>query len=321
MPDSWSKKAFQADDIELGGGVINFYVTPLLSFAMIQINTYDQFTAWIELINNNHPEMLFPGQETPQQYGKCSMHIGYLTHNHSDLHDPKSIAWLGISYRNAQLIMLCGFMRLHETYVGPEPDGDVFTFAQLMASDTPLFRQDEQSEVMYVIFMAGYTWADELHRGLMHHGIPFSRCKAYSLSENFKQHRDHECNCWLECDDWKLVECENYMLPHLRIKGKDFGELNLPHLTGYAFDVIREMWVVQDPLFASFFKEYRSSTTGDREMNDSVAIDHLDSTASFLAPAIGAGIIVIDFQPLISVQLTGLGSLSTQPQPEPGAAP
>ena len=61
---AWSKKAFSEDGIEDGGGLIKRNATPLFTFVIIRITTYDMLDAWMDLIKSNRREMLFLGQES-----------------------------------------------------------------------------------------------------------------------------------------------------------------------------------------------------------------------------------------------------------------
>ena len=331
---AWSKKAFSEDGIEDGGGLIKRNATPLFTFVIIRITTYDMLDAWMDLVKSNRREMLFLGQESAQQHGKCSMHIGYLTCNHDDLNDPESIAMLAISYHNTQLILITPVIHMCETYSGPDPDFDVTFFIHLICTHTPNSKKDKDA-VQYVFFTSDLTLSNELHHGLIRHGVPFSRCRAYTFSEIFNHHNKlKDCKCWLGCDNWDREDYIKYQLPHLFIRNTDFGELNIPWLTGYAFDVVHECWAVHCPIFASLFKENREFTAEDREWNnnslnfmddtlDDVATSQLDriAPASFLAPAIGAGIIVIDFQHFLSARPGDPGSPSAQPRSARHAGP
>ena len=184
------------------------------------------------------------------------------------------------------------------------------------------------NRTMYLIFMSSFTWSNALHESLIHHGVRFSRCKASTLSHVFDIHREKTCNCWLKCDNWNDADSTTYRLPHLWIQDKDCGEINIPWLTGYAYDVVQECWVVHDTDFAAEFKRNRTFTPLDADadhayfsafqnQSDNLATNQLHRTgpASFIGPAIGSGIIVVDFQHFRSVVPDALESLSARPQP------
>ena len=322
----WSGRAFSEDGIEDGGGLKVENVTPTFTFVIVRIHTYEMLDAWMDLIKTNHSEMLFQGQDRPQQSGSCTMFISYLSCNHDDVYDPDSIAMVGISYINSELMLVTGTMNMSETYKGLKSDCEIASFVHLIAHHTPQAMQ--VNHPMYFIFMASFTWSNALHESLIRHGVRFSRCKAYTLSRVFDMHRDKTCNCWLKCDNWNDADSMTYKLPHLWIQDKDYGEINIPWLTGYAFDVVQEFWVIHDTDFAAEFKRNRTFTHADtdadneffsafQDPSDNLATNQLDRTApaSFIAPAVGSGIIVVDFQHFRSVVPGGPGSPSALPPP------
>jgi hypothetical protein len=279
------------------------------TFVRVEILNKTMMKVWFDLLNHNYPRLIKPTQLSTETDGPCKLYMCYLTSNHMEIGDPTSISCIVPMYIQHPYICFQGLMQLDKTFVGVMNAEEQLTLIIMASRMAPgilasPFQYIFISPVPYIGVMLRYI--------LNRKEIPFSKCKAGSLYTIESFHSKKQCQCGLEIGSWSdadvSMEVEPYsvILPRLEYKDITIGYINLPWITGRAFDIIKQKgWVVCDERIACLTEKWQTQTK---------YLEQNAESSSFLSVLMGIdGIHVIDYSKFITIDPLEVKMLTTPP--------
>lgn len=265
------------------------------TFVRVQMLSKGMMKTWFDLLRRNHPRLIVASQMSVSIAGPCKLYMCYLTTNHVDFRDPTAISCATPMYTNAPFICFQGLMELNSTLQGGGSIHPNETISLLIMSSKTAPR-DEKVSYQYIFISPKPCIGKALRELLEAKDVNFNRCVAGTLYSVFQTHEKKKCSCCLSVSNWKEIgivreyQVDELMaiLPTISFKGVKMGMINVPWVSGYSFDLIKQNgWVVEDEGIASLTERWLAHTDALRAQAQ---------TTSFLSVLAGIdGIHAIDF--------------------------
>ena len=279
------------------------------TFVRVEMLSKTMMKVWFDLMKHNYPHMIKPQQLSTEIDGPCKLYMCYLTSNHMEIFDPTSISCIVPMYIKHPYICFQGLMALDKTYVGVIDAVEQLALIILASRMAP----EIMSSPFEYIFISPVPYIGVMLRYILERKeIPFNKCMAGSLYLVESFHSKKKCQCGLEIGSWSdadiCVDVEPYefILPRLEYKDTVIGHMNLPWITGRAFDIIKQNgWVVCDEGIASLTETWQTQTK---------YLEKNAENTSFLSVLVGIdGIHVIDYHKFIMIDPLEVKMLTTPP--------
>jgi hypothetical protein len=305
-PEIWRENWEKAFTRDAPNGLVKVeHVIYNRTFVCVEMLNREMFNVWFDLLKANNYNTLTTDQRRPILPGPCKLYMCFLTSNHMNVRDPVSISCIVPTYVHGGYICFQGLMELRKSLTGSVLPYEQLTLLLIASKFIP---RDASFPFDLIFISLTQQEGIRLRSLLEAKDVNFNHCIGGTLHSASTNHAKKKCTCNMEVSDWKSIGIVStsggivFSLPRITFNGENIGTINVPWVTGRAFDILKQKWVVSDENVAALTEPWLKKTD-NKELVDTQKL-------SFLSIMVGIdGIHIVDFGKFILLDPAELKSV------------